>query len=67
VSLVVAFVLLSPTSEKSDYAAINHARRDASLPGFALRRFVKKSFRSYVIASLKANRVGAMRVLYRLA
>ena len=61
-------ILLVPLEgEKSDYAAINHARWDASLPGFALRQFTKKSFRSYVLANLRANHVGAMPVLYRLA
>ena len=60
-------LLVPLESEKSDYAAINHARWDASLPGFALRQFAKKSFRSYVLANLKANHVAAMPVLYRLA
>jgi hypothetical protein len=53
--------------EKLDYVAINHARWDDSLPQFMWRQLSKKSFRSYVLANLEANCVGAMPVLYRLA
>jgi hypothetical protein len=60
-------VMMSAVLLATYYAAINHARWDGSLPGFALRQFTKKSFRSYVLANLKANHVAAMPVLYRLA
>ena len=61
-------ILLAPLEgEKSDYVIINHARWDGSLPAFAARQFTKKSFRTYVLANLDANHVGAMPVLYRIA
>jgi len=61
-------ILLVPLDEeKSDYVAINHARWDASLPRFAWQQFSKRSFRTYLLANLKANHVGAMPILYRLA
>jgi hypothetical protein len=60
--------LLAPlTGERSDYVLINHARWDGSLPVFAARQLPKKTFRSYMLANLKANHVAAMPVLYRLA
>jgi hypothetical protein len=46
---------------------INHARWDGSLAAFAARQLPKKTFRSYLLANLKANHVAAMPVLYRLA
>ena len=61
-------ILLVPLEgERSDYLAINNARWEESLPRFLWRQFSKKSFRTYVLANLEANRVGAMPVLYRLA
>lgn len=61
-------VLLVPLEEeKSPYAAINHARWDGSPPRLAWRQASKKSFRGYVLDNLRANRVTAMPVLYRLA
>jgi hypothetical protein len=60
--------LLAPLEgEQSDYVLINHARWDGSLPVFIARQLPKKTFRSYVLANLKANHVAAMPVLYRLA
>jgi len=60
--------LLEPLEgEQSDYVLINHARWDGSLPMFAARQLPKKTFRSYMLANLKANHVAAMPVLYRLA
>jgi hypothetical protein len=60
--------LLAPLEgETSDYVLINHARWDASLPRFVARQLPKKSFRSYLLANIKANHVTAMPVLYRLA
>jgi len=60
--------LLAPLEdEQSDYVLINHARWDGSLPAFMARQLPKKTFRSYMLANLKANHVAAMPVLYRLA
>ncbi len=60
--------LLAPVDgECSNYVAINHARWDGSLLGFFLSQLAKKSFRSYMLANLEANYVGAMPVLYRLS
>ena len=60
-------LLVPLEGEQSDYLAINNARWDESLPRFLWRQFSRKSFRTYVLANLEANRVGAMPVLYRLA
>jgi hypothetical protein len=58
--------LLGPIGP-SDYVFVNHARWDMSLPRFAVTQFGKRSFFTYVLANLRANRVAAMPVLYRLA
>jgi hypothetical protein len=60
-------LLVPLEGERSDYLAINNARWDEGLPRFLWRQFSKKSFRTYVLANLEANRVGAMPALYRLA
>lgn len=60
-------LLVPLEGDKSGYVAINHARWEASLPRFAWQQFSKKSFRSYVLANLRANHVGAIPVLYQLA
>ena len=60
-------LLVPLDGEQSDYQAINHARWDESLPRFLWRQFSKQSFRTYVLANLEANQVGAMPALYRLA
>jgi hypothetical protein len=60
--------LLAPLEgERSDYVLINHARWNGSLAAFLARQLPKKTFRSYLLANLKANHVAAMPVLYRLA
>jgi len=62
--------LLQPLGDSpgdADYVFVNHSRWDDSLPRFALRQFGKRSFRSYVLATMQANHVGAMPLLYRLA
>ena len=60
--------LLAPlAAEQSDYTLVNHARWDGSLPAFAARQLPKKTFRTYLLANLKANHMAAMPVLYRLA
>jgi hypothetical protein len=53
--------------EESDYLAINYARWHVGLPRLVFRQLSKKSFRSYKLANLEANRVGAMPIVYRLA
>lgn len=59
--------LLAPIEgERSDYLAINNARWDGSPLGIMLRQLAKPSFRSYMLANLEANHVGAMPVLYRV-
>jgi hypothetical protein len=58
--------LLAPIGD-ADYVLVNHARWDYSLPGFMLRQFAKPSFRSQVPGKMRANRIGAMPLLYRLA
>ena len=57
--------LLQPIGE-SDYTMVNHARWD-SLALLTVRQFAKKTFWTYVLANLKANRTVAMPILYRLA
>jgi hypothetical protein len=60
-------LLVPLEGERSDYVAINNARWDGSLLGVFLQQISKPSFRTYMLANLQANRVGAMPVLYRLA
>jgi hypothetical protein len=60
--------LLAPLKgEKSDYLLINHARWDGNLLLFLARQLPKRTFRSYMLANLKAHHLAAMPVLYRLA
>lgn len=58
--------LLTPIGP-ADYVFVNHARWGYSLPRFMFHQFTKPSFFSYVGANLRANQVGAMPILYRLA
>lgn len=59
-------LLLEPVkSEASDYAALNYARFNGSLPGFLAKQMSKKSFRNYLLANLDAHHVGAMPILYQ--
>src|SRR5215211_1815077 len=60
-------LLVPLEDEASDYLAINNARWDGSLPRLLFRQLSKKSFRTYMLANMEANRVGAMPILYRLA
>ena len=46
---------------------INQARWDGNLLLFMARQLPRKSFRSYMLANLKARHLAAMPVLYRLA
>ncbi|MEY9942958.1 hypothetical protein [Kitasatospora sp. GAS1066B] len=56
--------LLAPIGP-ADYVFVNHARWDTGLLGFAAKQFSKSSFRSYVLANLRANDTTAMPILYR--
>jgi hypothetical protein len=58
--------LLGPV-DKGDYVFVNHARWDMSLPRFAVKQFSKRTFYSYVLANMHANRTAAMPILYHLA
>ena len=60
-------VLLEPLSGESDYLFVNHARWDLTPAALAVRQFTKPSFYRYVLANLRANRTGAMPLLYHLA
>jgi hypothetical protein len=60
-------LLVPVDGERSDYLAINHARWDDSLPVVMFRQLARRSFWTYVLPNLEANRVGAMPILYRLA
>jgi hypothetical protein len=59
--------LLAPAGGDADYVFVNHARWDHSVPEFMVKQLAKRSFRSFVTANMRANRVGAMPILYRLA
>jgi hypothetical protein len=58
--------LLGPVGP-DDYVFVNHARWDMSLPRFAVTQFGKRTFYSYVLANLHANRTASMPILYRVA
>jgi hypothetical protein len=58
--------LLAPIGT-DDYVFVNHARWDKSPLRLAVEQFGRPSFRNYVLANLRANKVVAMPVLYRLA
>lgn len=58
--------LLAPIGD-ADYVFVNHARWDESLPRFMVRQMAKPSFFTYMLANMRANRTGAMPLLYRLA
>jgi hypothetical protein len=58
--------LLGPLGD-SDYVFVNHVRWDRSLASFTLAQFGTPSFRSYVLANLRANHTASMPILFRLA
>jgi len=58
--------VLRPAAD-AGFAFVNHARWDGGLTRFAARQFGTPSFRTYLLANLKANGVTAVPVLYRLA
>jgi hypothetical protein len=52
----------------SSHSQLNdHVQKVLSLPRLLVRQFAKPSFRSYVLANLRANGTGSMPLLYRLA
>jgi hypothetical protein len=58
--------LLAPTSDDSDFVFVNHARWDHGLAWVMLKQLTKRTFRTFVLANLKANRTTAMPVLYHV-
>lgn len=60
-------LLVPLEDENADYVAINNARWDVGVARFLWQELTNKSLRNYVQTNLKANQVGAMPVLYRLA
>jgi hypothetical protein len=58
--------LLGPLDD-TDYVFVNHVRWDRSLASFTLAQFGTPSFRSYVLANLRANHTASMPILFRLA
>jgi len=58
--------LLVPVGD-ADYVFVNHARWDYGLPALMWHQMSKPTFRSYVLANLRANGTVAMPVLYRIA
>ena len=61
------YKLLLEAVGDADYVFVNHARWDTSLPTFMVRQMAKPSFFNYMLANLRANRTGAMPLLYQLA
>jgi hypothetical protein len=60
-------LLVPLEGERTDYVAINSARWDGSLLDVLRQQITKPTFRTYMLANLEANHVGAMPVIYRLA
>jgi hypothetical protein len=58
--------LLAPLTP-GDYVFVNHARWQRSLAGFMAAQFSTPSFRTYVVANLRANHVTSMPILFHLA
>lgn len=54
-------------ADDGPFTLINHARWDLSVPALAARQFGRPSFRSYVLANMRANGITAVPVLYHLA
>ena len=58
--------LLAPTSGDNDFVFVNHARWDHGLAWVMLKQLTKRTFRTFVLANLKANRTTAVPVLYQV-
>ena len=57
--------LLTPLDD-ADFVFVNHARWDHGVPWVMVQQLTKRTFRSFVLANLKANRTTAMPVLYKV-
>jgi hypothetical protein len=60
-------VLLAPAgTQQPEFTLVNHASFEMSLPALAWRQFARRSYHTYVRASLAANQITAAPGLYRL-
>jgi hypothetical protein len=58
-------VLAPLKPDSTPFAFINHASWNLSVPRFIVRQLSHPSFRTYVIANLRANQIGTLPYLYR--
>jgi hypothetical protein len=58
--------LLAPLAD-SDYVFVNHARWQRNLASFMTAQFNTPTFRSYVLANLRANHTASTPILFHLA
>ena len=58
--------LLAPLAD-GDYVFVNHARWQRSPASFIAAQFTMPSFRSYVLANLRANHTASTPILFHLA
>jgi hypothetical protein len=58
--------LLAPTAGDRDFVFVNHARWDHSLAWVMLKQLSKRTFRTFVLANLEANRTRSLPVLYEV-
>ena len=63
---LVNSTVLAPTGD-GDFAFVNHARWDIGLPRLMARQFTTPTFRSYLLANLRANHTSVMPVLFHRA
>jgi hypothetical protein len=56
--------LLAPTGGDLDFVFVNHARWDHGLAWVMLKQLGKRTFRTFVLANLEANRTRSLPVLY---
>jgi len=60
-------LLVPLEGERSEFVAINNARWDAGLLRVFFQQLSRASFRTYLLANMEANQVGALPMLYRRA
>jgi hypothetical protein len=58
--------LLAPADDGADYIFVNHARWEHGLAWVMFHQLTKRTFRTYVLANLRASQTTAMPVLYRV-
>jgi hypothetical protein len=58
--------LLAPTGGDIDFVFVNHARWDHGLAWVMLKQLSKRTFRTFVLANLEANRTRSLPVLYEV-